>query len=77
MGIQDKPAQETHDIQIDLDNAIQRLTDEERRLLDLLQVKTLAEAARELGKKRTTLIYHVKKIRMSLTSMGLDDAWRS
>lgn len=77
MGFQNKPAQEAQDIQIDLDTAIQRLSDDERQLLDLLQVKTLTEAAHVLGKKRTTLAYHVKRIHKTLKSMGLNDAWRS
>ena len=77
MGFQDKSSEEMHDVRIDLDIARNRLTEEEHQLLNLLQVKTLAEAARVLGKKRTTVTYHVKKIRKALKAMGLDDAWRS
>jgi len=77
MGFQNKPTQEVHDVQIDLDNALQRLTDEERQLLDLLKQMTLAEAARELGKARTTLAYQLAKIHKAFRAMGLDDSWNS
>lgn len=77
MGFQNKPTQEVHDVQIDLEIALQRLTEDERQLLDLLKQMTLAEAARELGKARTTLAYQLAKIRKALTAMGLDDSWNS
>lgn len=61
------------DLRIDLEAALRKLTDEQKRLAELILRLGFDEASRVLGVPRTTLYGHLREIRAILVRAGFGD----
>jgi RNA polymerase sigma factor (sigma-70 family) len=61
------------ELSVDIDSLLSQLRDEERELAELLQSMSLSEAARRLGKPRSSLQHRVGRIRRAFGDNNLED----
>ena len=73
LGRQARSDQETAELSLDVEEVLNRLPDNLRRLCELLKTGSIADAARAMGVPRTTLNDHVKKLREFFEAAGLRD----
>jgi RNA polymerase sigma factor (sigma-70 family) len=73
LGRHGRSAEEQARLRQDVADVVARLPDDLRVLAELLQTRTLAEAARELGVSRSTLVGQRERLRQWFERAGLDD----
>jgi RNA polymerase sigma-70 factor (ECF subfamily) len=64
-------AEEQRDRAMDVEAVLSRLTEDQRKLCELLKTMSLVKAARRLGIPRTTAAYHLETIREVFREAGL------
>ena len=71
-GIRDAAEGAEVDVRLDIAEAVARLPKDLGRVYELLKNQSIAEAARQLGIPRTTLIHHVQKLCDFFSKAGLE-----
>ena len=65
--------QETTDLALDVEAVINRLSDDLRRLCELLKTNSITDTARAMGVPRTTLYTYIRQLRKVFKAAGLQN----